>query len=152
MLSNSFYPQIMLPTRSDRNMCTLIENIFMKLSSSYKHMTVGIVFTRISDHLPCFLGFKIKPNVDINSLRPRQDGRHFPDDISNAFSWMKMHKFRLIFHWNLFPRVQLTIFQHWFRLWLGAGQATSHYLNQWWFVHRRIYASLGFNELNELDR
>ena len=76
----------MLPTRSDRNMCTLIENIFMKLSSSYKHMTVSIVFTRISDHLPCFLGFKTKPNVDINSLRPRQDGRHFPGDISNAFS------------------------------------------------------------------
>ena len=94
----------------------------------------------------------------INSLRPRQDGRHFPDDISNAFSWMKMYKFRLIFPWSLFPRVQLTIYQHWFRLWLGAGQATSHYLNQWWFVHRRIYASLGLNELivaatavNEMD-
>ena len=35
--------------------------------------------------------------------------------FSNAFSWMKMYKFRLKFHWSLFPRVQLTIFQHWFR-------------------------------------
>ena len=35
--------------------------------------------------------------------------------FSNAFSWMKMFKFRLRFHWSLFPRVQLTIFQHWFR-------------------------------------
>ena len=34
---------------------------------------------------------------------------------SNAFSWMKMSEFRLRFHWSLFLRVQLTIFQHWFR-------------------------------------
>ena len=26
-------------------------------------------------------------------------------------------------------------------------QATSHYLNQWWLVYRRIYASLGLNEI-----
>ena len=35
--------------------------------------------------------------------------------FSNAFSWMKMYEFRLRFHWSLFPRVQLTIFQLWFR-------------------------------------
>ena len=35
--------------------------------------------------------------------------------LSNAFSWMKMLEFRLRFHWSLFLRVQLTIFQHWFR-------------------------------------
>ena len=29
---------------------------------------------------------------------------------------------------------------------LGADQATSHYLNQWWLDDRRIYASLGPNE------
>ena len=32
--------------------------------------------------------------------------------------------------------------------WLGAGKATSHYLNQWWWVYWRIYASLNLNELN----
>ena len=26
---------------------------------------------------------------------------------------------------------------------------TSHYLNQWWFVYRRIYASLGLNVLSQ---
>ena len=51
---------------------------------------------------------------------------------SNAFSWMKIYKCWLGFHLILFPRVQLIIFQHWFRWWLGADQATSHYLNQWW--------------------
>ena len=35
--------------------------------------------------------------------------------FSNAFSWMKMFEFRLNFHWSLFLRAQLTIFQHWFR-------------------------------------
>ena len=39
----------------------------------------------------------------------------FQTTFSNAFSWMKMFEFRLRFHWSLFPRVQLTIFQHWFR-------------------------------------
>ena len=56
----------------------------------------------------------------------------FQPTFSNAFSWMKIYEFRLTFHWSLFPRVQLTIIQHWFRWWLGAEQATSLYLNQCW--------------------
>ena len=67
--------------------------------------------------------------------------------FSSAFSWMKMFEFRLKFHWSLFLRVQLTIIQHWFRWWLGADQVTSHYLNHWWLVFWRIYASPGLNEL-----
>ena len=53
----------------------------------------------------------------INTLRPRQNGRHFPDDIFKwiGFSWIKMYEFRLTFHWSLFLGAQLTIFQHWFR-------------------------------------
>ena len=51
----------------------------------------------------------------INTLRPRQMAAIFQTTFSNAFSWMKMNEFRLRFHWNLFPRVKLTIFQHWFR-------------------------------------
>ena len=46
--------------------------------------------------------------------------------FSNVFSWMKMLELRLKFYWNLFPRVQSTIFQHWFRWWFGAEQATSN--------------------------
>ena len=54
--------------------------------------------------------------------------------FSNAFSWMTMHEFRLRFHWNLFLMYELAILQHGFRYWLGADQATGHYLNQWWLV------------------
>ena len=39
----------------------------------------------------------------------------FQTAFSHAFSWMKMIEFRLRFHWSLFPRVKLTIFQHVFR-------------------------------------
>ena len=35
--------------------------------------------------------------------------------LSNPFSWMKMFELKLKFHWSWFPRVQLTIFHHWFR-------------------------------------
>ena len=71
----------------------------------------------------------------------------FQTTFSNAFSSMEMIEFRLKLHWMLFLRVQSTISQHWFRKWLGAVQATSHYLNQWFLVYWRIYASLGLSEL-----
>ena len=35
--------------------------------------------------------------------------------FSNAFLTMKICEFQLIFHWSLFLRVKLTIFQSWFR-------------------------------------
>ena len=73
----------------------------------------------------------------------------FQTTLSNAFSWMKMLEFRLKFHWSLFIRIQLTIFQHWFIWWLGADQATSHYLNQWWLDYWCIYASSRPQWVNE---
>ena len=63
-----------------------------------------------------------------------------------------MYEFRWRFHENLFLGFELTIFQHWFRWWLGADQATSHCLNQCCLVHWRIYASLGLNKLTRLGR
>ena len=62
-----------------------------------------------------------KPNVYMTSFSLLNHwGRDKIDAISqttfsNAFSWMKMFELRLKFHWSLFLRVQLTIFQHWFR-------------------------------------
>ena len=63
-----------------------------------------------------------------------------------------MHKFRLRFHKILFPKVQLTISEHWFRKWLGPDQATSHYLKQCWFadayMHHSASMSLYINTLH----
>ena len=63
--------------------------------------------------LLCF--FQLLTLIYNNTLRPRQNGRQILTTISNEFSWMKMYRFRLRFHWSLFPGIQLTIFQHWFR-------------------------------------
>ena len=71
----------------------------------------------------------------------------FQTTCSDAFSWIKMYQLRLKFHCSLFAMVQLTTFQHWIRWLLGADQATSHYLKQWWVVYWCLYASLGLNEL-----
>ena len=70
-----------------------------------------------------------------------------PQTFSDSFSWMKMYDFRLRFHWTWFLRFEFAIFLHWFKLWLGADQATKRYLKQLWFVYYRIYASLGLNDL-----
>ena len=52
--------------------------------------------------------------------------------FSNACFWVKiMFEFWLKFPWSLFPRVQLTIVQHWLRKWLDADHVISHCLNQW---------------------
>ena len=77
----------------------------------------------------------------------------FPDIIFKYIflNEKKIYKFQLKFHWSLFLRVQLSIFQHWFRWWLGACQATSHYLNHWCLIYWRIYASLGLNLLKKAD-
>ena len=67
-----------------------------------------------------------------DALRSRQNGRHFLDDTSKIFSSVKVFVFLLKRHLNMFPRVQLAIFHHWYRKLLGAGKTTRHYLNQWW--------------------
>ena len=54
-------------------------------------------------------------NIAFITLRPRQNHRHLQTTFSYAFSWMKMYEFRQKYHWGLFPRVHLTITQHWFK-------------------------------------
>ena len=50
-----------------------------------------------------------------NTLRPRQSGHHFADVIFKRIFFNENFWISIKFHWNLFLRVQLTIFQHWFR-------------------------------------
>ena len=84
---------------------TEIESYFNSLTNKGGNYTLNMDIK--------FIHKCVKPVL--NSLRPRQNGRRFADDTFKAFSWMKMLEFRLIFHWSLFLRVQLTIFHHWFR-------------------------------------
>ena len=62
---------------------------------------------------------------------PPWKGRYCTNDIFNCSMSKKRFVFWFKFHWCLFPVLQLEITQHWVRLWPGADQAPSHYLNQW---------------------
>ena len=51
----------------------------------------------------------------VNTLRPRQNGRHFADDTFKRIFFNENVRISINFHWNLFLRFQSTIFHHWFR-------------------------------------
>ena len=50
-----------------------------------------------------------------NSLRPRQNGCHFADDIVKCIFMKEKCCILIQIHWNLFLMVQSTKSQHWFR-------------------------------------
>ena len=81
-------------------------------------------------------------DVPFITLRPRQNGRHFADDIFK----------RIFLNENIWIPIQISL------KFVPEGSinnipslvqtmAWRHYLNQWWLIYRRIYASLGLNEL-----
>ena len=60
MLGYSLFPKITHPTRLGENSCSLIDDIFCTLSPSIIHSNAGILYSRISDHFPCYIS--IRPN------------------------------------------------------------------------------------------
>ena len=55
------------------------------------------------------------PQLSVSHWGWDEMAANFLMTFSNAFSWMKIYKFQLRFHWSLFRKVQLTIFEHSFR-------------------------------------
>ena len=79
----------------------------------------GPVVSDGSHSLGCFKAARCGPG-SASVERLTHWGRDIMDALSqttfpNAFSWMKIFQLRLKFHWSLFLRSQLTIFQHLFR-------------------------------------
>ena len=79
MLSISLFPKITLPTRISNTSCTLIDNIYCRLSNNTMDLSSGIVHSGISDHFPCFVSISTggqtlnsTPNVIKKSLIPRK--------------------------------------------------------------------------------
>ena len=60
---------------------------------------------------------------------------------------MTINEFWLRFHWSLFLRVQITIFHHWFRQWLGMNRQQAIIWTKGDLVQWRIYESPSLNEL-----
>ena len=79
-------------------------------------------------------------NIAFNKLRPRQSGRHFLDFFKsilvNENVWISI-EISLNFVSN-YPLNNIPVLV---QVWLGADQATSHCLNQWWstlLTHKRV--------------
>ena len=62
-------------------------------------------------------------------LSPEQNGPHFANDILKCIFVNEKFVFWLNSHRSLVLRVHLTTSQCWFKQWLGAEQATGHYLD-----------------------
>ncbi len=62
--TNGFYPKITLPTRFAQNSCSLIDQLYIKISSSTRVTKAGIIMSNISDHQPYFIVLdQIKPEL-----------------------------------------------------------------------------------------
>ena len=86
-------------------------------------------------------------SLDINTLRSRQNGRHFADDMFKCIFVNENVGISIKISLKFVHKGPINNIQALAQKWLGAEQATSHYLNQWWLFYWRIYASLGLNEL-----
>ena len=106
----------------------------ISLMKTQRRILFVINFVSIStESVPLFIVVKILSAI--NTFRLRQNGRHFVDDILKCIFLNENGWIPLKISLKLFLRFELTIFQRWFRLWLSAVLATSHYLNQWWLVY-----------------
>ena len=76
----------------------------------------------------------------LNILTPRQNGRHFPDDVLKWIFLNENVSILLKISLKFVPKVRINNIP-------ALDQATSHYLNHWWLVYWRIFTSLGLNEL-----
>ena len=61
-----------------------------------------------------------------NTLKPRQNGRYFADDIFKCIFWNEDIRIANDISLNVFLGVKLTIFQHWFQR-LCVDQTKSHF-------------------------
>ena len=115
-----------------------------------------VIMVTVSDllypHPVSEVGLLLTTNKRVDTLRPRQNGGHFLNDVSNAFSWMKMFEVLLDFHRSLF------LGSDWQYTSIGSDNGSAPNSRQaiiWTnndLFHGRIYASLGLNELREIRK
>ena len=67
----------------------------------------------------------------VNTLRSRQNSRHFADDTFKSIFLGENEWISIKIPPKFIPKDPINNIPAWFREWLGAGQATSHCLNQW---------------------
>ena len=70
----------------------------------------------------------------LNTLRWRQNGRQFPDDKFKCISFDENVWISLKMSMKFVPKVRINNITSLVLIMAWCGQATSHYLNQWWFI------------------
>ena len=83
----------------------------------------------------------------LNTLRPKQNGRHFADDTFKCIFMNENVRISINISLKFVPKGLINNIPPLVQIMACTDQATSHYLNQWRLVYRRTYASLGLNEL-----
>ena len=76
---------------------------------------VSVPSTNLVPNCPSLYYYKCPVKAQLTHWGWNKMAAIYQTTSSNEFSWMKLYKFWLRFHWSLYPRVQLTIFQHWCR-------------------------------------
>ena len=85
--------------------------------------------------------------LGLNTLRPTQDYCHFTDGIFKCISLNEYVWISLKISQKFAPNVRINDIPSLVQKMACTDQAISHYLNQWWLIYWRIYASLLLSEL-----
>ena len=106
----------------------------------YCDSTCGCIRKQIRDkkHMPCFI-------QHVNTSKPRQNGRHFANDIFKCIFLNENFWTPIRISLTLVPKGPINNFPALVQI--NAHRVTSRCVNQWWLDYQRIYASLGLNEL-----
>ena len=107
-------------------------------------------FSAPSKNLPQIM-FIIFGNTVFNTLRPRQNGWHFPDAIVKCIFVNKNVWIYIKISLKFVPKGPIDNIPSLVQVmaWHRSGDKTSNYLNQQWLVHWRISASPDPNELTQ---
>ena len=84
----------------------------------------------------------------LNTLRPRQNGRHYTDDTFKCIFLNENVRISIEISLKFVPKGPINNIPALVQIMAWTGQAPSHYLNQLWFDYRHIYAWHDFNEFN----
>ena len=82
-----------------------------------------------------------------NTLSPRQHYRHFADDIFKCMFLNENVWISLGISLKFVPKVRMNNFPTLVQIMAWRRPGAKSYLNQWWWVYWRIYASLVLNGL-----
>ena len=83
----------------------------------------------------------------INTLRMRQNGGHFSDDIFKCIFLNENIYISIKISLKFDPKGSINNTPALVQVMAWRRPGDNHYLNQWWLDYLRMYASFGLNEL-----